>query len=71
MFLFHHRQNGDKQAEIFYFDNPKTEEDLNNQYRRLLIQFDFQAAKNSDILKDIQYEYSSVLLALRHASQTA
>ena len=70
MRLLYRKQNGAKQTIQGYFNNPKTEEELNRQYRRLLRRFNCLSERNAYLLRDIQHEYFSTLLALRQERRT-
>ncbi len=51
-----------------YFDNPKTEEELKNQYRRLLIKYDYRSEKNIKIIEEIRREYNSLQMQIKRAN---
>lgn len=48
-----------------YFFNPKTEEELKGQYRKLLIKYEYRSDKNQAIIADISREYKKLSLQLK------
>lgn len=51
-----------------YFTKPTSEEDLKEQYRKLLIQYDYRSSKNQAIIEAISKEYKQLSLQLKGES---
>lgn len=51
-----------------YFNNPKTEEELKQQFRNLLIKYDYQSNKNADIINKIYAEYQELQMSIKRAN---
>lgn len=51
-----------------YFTNVKTEEELKEQYRKLLIHYDYRSGKNDTIIEQIRDEYQSLLLQIKRGN---
>ena len=51
-----------------YFNNPKTEEELKNQYRQLLIKYDYRSEKNASIIAEIKKEHDAILMQIKRAN---
>ena len=51
-----------------YFTNPRNEEELNEQFRQLLIQNDYRNPKNERLIKEIRKEYDEQLLQIKRAN---
>lgn len=51
-----------------YFNNPKTEEELKNQYRRLLIKYDYRSEKNVKVIEEIRREYNLLQMQIKRAN---
>ena len=51
-----------------YFNNPKTEEELKDQYRRLLIKYDYRSEKNAKIIEEIRKEYNAIQMQIKRAN---
>ena len=51
-----------------YFNNPKTEEELKNQYRRLLIKYDYRSEKNVKVIEEIRKEYNAIQMQIKRAN---
>ncbi|MSS62795.1 hypothetical protein [Velocimicrobium porci] len=51
-----------------YFNNPQTEEELKNQYRRLLIKYDYRSDKNIKIIEEIRREYNLLQMQIKRAN---
>lgn len=51
-----------------YFNNPKTEDELKNQYRQLLIKYDYRSEKNAPIMAEIKREHDAILMQIKRAN---
>lgn len=51
-----------------YFTNPRTEEDLKEQYRKLLIRYDYRNPKNEKLITEIRKEYDEKLMQIKRAN---
>lgn len=51
-----------------YFNNPRTEEELKNQFRQLLIKYDYRNPKNEKLISAIRKEYDQTLLQIKRAN---
>lgn len=51
-----------------YFTNPRTEEELKEQYRKLLIRYDYRNSKNEKLIAEIRKEYEQKLKQIRYDS---
>lgn len=51
-----------------YFNNPRTEEELNNQFRQLLIKNNYRDPKNQKLVAAIRKEYDERLLQIKRAN---
>lgn len=51
-----------------YFNNPRTEEELKDQFRRLLAKFDYRDPKNEKLISAIRKEYNEKLLEIKRAN---
>lgn len=51
-----------------YFNNPRTEEELKEQFRQLLIKNDYRNPKNERLIKEIRKEYDERLLQIKRAN---
>lgn len=51
-----------------YFNNPRTEEELKNQYRQLLIKNDYRNPKNEAIINAIRKEYEEHSMQIKRAN---
>ena len=51
-----------------YFSNPRTEEELKEQFRQLLIKNDYRNPKNERLIKEIRKEYDERLLQIKRAN---
>lgn len=51
-----------------YFNNPRNEEDLKEQFRKLLIKNDYRNPKNERLIKEIRKEYDEKLLQIKRAN---
>ncbi len=51
-----------------YFNNPRTEEELKDQFRKLLIKHDYRNPKNEKLIKAIRKEYEEKLLQIKRAN---
>lgn len=49
-----------------YFTYTRSEEELKNQYRKLLIQYDYRSGKNKKIINQITKEYEDMLEKIRY-----
>lgn len=48
-----------------YFIRPQSEEDLKEQYRKLLIKYDYRSSKNQSLIEDITREYNQLSRQLK------
>lgn len=51
-----------------YFNNPKTEEELKDQYRKLLIKYDYRSEKNATVIAEIKKEHDTILMQIKRAN---
>ena len=51
-----------------YFSNPKTEEQLKEEYRKLLLQYDYRSGKNDSTIEKIRSEYQALSLQIKGAN---
>ncbi len=51
-----------------YFDNVRTEDELNNLFRKILIKVDYRNPKNEKLVKAIRKEYDEKLLQIKRAN---
>ena len=53
---------------MMYFSNPRTEEELKEQFRKLLIKNNYRDPKNQKLIAEIRKEYDSKLLEIKRAN---
>lgn len=51
-----------------YFNNPTTEEELKNQYRKLLIKHDYRSEKNAGIIAEIKKEHDMIQIQIKRSN---
>lgn len=51
-----------------YFNNPRSEEELKDQFRKLLIKYDYRNPKNEKLISAIRREYDQELLNIKRAN---
>lgn len=51
-----------------YFNNPRTEEELKDQYRKLLSKYDYHNPQNVKIMSDMRKEYEETLMKIKRAN---
>ncbi|MBO5057379.1 MAG: hypothetical protein J6C64_13640 [Lachnospiraceae bacterium] len=51
-----------------YFNNPRTEEELKDQFRKLLAKYDYRDPKNEKLISAIRKEYDEKLLEIKRAN---
>lgn len=51
-----------------YFNNPRTEEELKEQFRKLLIKYNYRDPKNEKLISAIRKEYEEKLLQIKRAN---
>lgn len=51
-----------------YFSNPRTIDELKEQYRALLRKYDYMSGKNEDLLKKIESEYNQIYKQIERAN---
>lgn len=51
-----------------YFNNPRSEEELKDQFRKLLIKYDYRNPKNQKLIAAIRREYDQELLNIKRAN---
>lgn len=53
---------------MVYFNNPRTEEELKEQFRKLLIQHDYRNPKNEKLINAIRAEYEEYSMQIKRAN---
>ncbi len=51
-----------------YFNNPRTEEELKDQYRKLLSKYDYHDPRNEKLTSDMRKEYEEILMKIKRAN---
>lgn len=52
----------------YFFNNPKTEEELKEQFRKLLVKYDYHNPSNVKLISDMRNEYEKELLRIKRAN---